>query len=154
MARRFNKEIKTEEQKAIFAQLLECKENIKNAERILVNEWDQYYKIEGKYAKGKKDYAYHDIHFRSWYYVYANDKDRQKEELEAKEYYQNIIEPRKAEIECLKCEYRKIENELCKALWGYGVDEYYAIKQREADLEELAELEARVAELKAKLGIN
>ena len=154
MARRFNKEIKTEEQKAIFNQLLECKENIKNAENILDDKWNEYSKIEGKYAKGKKQYAYYDAHFRDWYYVYANQEDKQKEELEAKEYYQNIIEPQKTEIECLKSEYRKIENELCKALWGYGVDEYYAIKQREADLKELAELEARVTELKAKLGIN
>ena len=65
----------------------------------------------------------------------------------------------KAAVSYVKAEaqseaFRKIENELCKALWGYGVDEYYALKQREADLQELAELEARVAELKAKLGIN
>ena len=154
MARRFNKEIKTEEQKAIFAQLLECKENIKSTENTLDEQWNAYHKIEGKYAKGKKQCACYDAHFRDWYYDYANQEDKQREELEAKEYYQNIIEPQKAEIERLNGEYRKIENELCKALWGYGVDEYYALKQREADLKELAELEARVAELKAKLGIN
>lgn len=154
MARRFNKEIKTEEQKAIFDQLLECKENIKNAENTLDEQWNAYHKIEGKYAQGKKQCACYDAHFRDWYYVYANQGDKQKEELEAKEYYENIIKPQKAEIERLCGEYRKIENELCKALWGYGVDEYYALKQREADLKELAELEARVAELKEKLGIN
>ena len=67
------------------------KENIKNAENTLDDQWNIYRKIEGKYAKGKKQCACYDAHFRDWYYVYANQEDKQKEELEANLRYEEDL---------------------------------------------------------------
>lgn len=151
MARRFNKEIKTEKQIKMYNAINECKNEIKKIEEQVSKALDKCQTFEGKYAKGKMKCPYTDFHFRDWEYWYANEEDRQREQAEEKAYYENTVLPLKNKLAEIKKQYAELQDKLCIDLWGYDVATYERKRQREADIKELNELLERVEYLKKKI---
>jgi hypothetical protein len=154
MTKMFNKEIKTPEQIQLYEAINANKREATSVEKLIRQSFKEYSDIEGKYANGKQDDPYTDGHFRSWFYTYAEESDKQKEREEQELYYKNIIDPLKAKLCFLTKEREELENKLCIALWGYGKEIYAKYQQLKADRKKLASLLEQVAFLEERISIT
>ena len=157
MAKRFNKEITTAEQKMAFEAVKACKEAMDKIDVEIKKQHAKASETEGKYAIGKENDAYYDPHFRSWHYVYATEADQDRERAEIKEISNAIVALQAQKYELMN-QYETLQDALCITLWGYGIKTYNAYqaliakrKQAEELRKELAELESEIALLENEI---
>ena len=131
-------------QRELFDQVAELKKQEK--ENFLV-----YVKMEGMYSIGTVADTWVGQGFRGYDYQYPSQEIKAKEQAERNAYYSANIMPLRQKIDELNKQAWALDEPLCIAVCGYGVEEHRA-RTRLAEAEkELAQQIAYVEQLKKEL---
>lgn len=151
MARKFNKTITTPEAQALYDRLQAHKEQRK----ALCSEIDkaeiEWHRFNGKYAIGTVNNPYCGVGQCGWFYQYASPEDERREQEEQDKFNEEVIKPLYEKLRALDKEGDDLEEQLCIALWGYGLNEYYLRRRIIAEEKELAEQIRKIEEKKAEI---
>ena len=116
-----------------------------------------YDHMKGMYSSGIGKSDWEAQGFRNWYYKYEAGMER-KEDEERKAYYEANIVPLTQQIKELWAQAAELNEPLCIATWGYGIEEYEARQELAKTKKKLAEAEkelsqtiAYIEELKQKI---
>ena len=110
-----------------------------------------YVKMEGMYSIGTMVDPWSGQGSRGYDYKYPSQEIRAKEQAEREAYYSANVTPLRQKIDELSKQARALDNPLCIAVCGYGIEEYYVRTQLEEAEKELAQQIAYVEELKKEL---
>lgn len=111
-----------------------------------------YVKMEGKYSIGTvTDPWCVGQGFRGYDYKYSSPEILAKEQAERHAYYVENITPLQRRISELNKQIWALDEHLCVAVWGYGVEEYRAQARLAEAEKELAQQIAYVEQLKKEL---
>lgn len=136
-------EIYTKQQE-LFGQVEELEKQRK--EKFLV-----YVKMEGMYSIGTVTDSWVGQGFRGYDYKYPSQEIQAKEQEEREAYYSANVMPLRNKIDELSKQALALEEPLCVAVCGYGVNEH-RVRTRLAEAEkELAQQIAYVEQLKKEL---
>lgn len=110
-----------------------------------------YTKMEGMYSIGTVSDPLAGQGFRGYNYEYPSQEMRAKERTEREAYYSANITPLRQKIDELSKQAWALEEPLCVAVCGYGIEEY-RVRTRLAEAEkELAQQIAYVEKLRKEL---
>lgn len=110
-----------------------------------------YTEMEGMYSIDTVADPWSGQGFRGYDYKYPSQEIRAKEQAEREAYYSANVAPLRQEIDKLSKQAQALENPLCIAVCGYGIEEYWVRTQLAEAEEELAQQMAYVKELKKEL---
>lgn len=136
-------EIYTKQQE-LFNQVAELEKQDK--ENFLV-----YVKMEGMYSIGTVADPWVGQGFRGYDYKYPSQEIKAKEQAERDAYYEANVKPLRQKIHELSKQAWALEEPLCVAVCGYGVEEYRVRTRLEEAEKELAQQIAYVERLKKEL---
>ena len=135
----------------IYTKQQELSDKVAELEKQKEENFLAYVKMEGMYSIGTVDDPFAGQGFRGYDYKYPSQEIRAKEQAEREAYYLANIMPLRQKIDELNKQAWALENPLCIAVCGYGVEEH-RIRTRLAEEEkELAQQIARVERLKKEL---
>ena len=157
MAKKFNKTITTPEQIALHAECNRIWEERKAVEKQEKENFLTYCQMEGKYSLGTVADPYAGQGFRGYDYRYPSEEVKAKEFAERQAYYATNVRPLTEKSSELLRQYNAVEEALCIALWGFGIELYHckqSLKRAEKELAgQIANVEYwknKIAELEKK----
>jgi uncharacterized protein YaaN involved in tellurite resistance len=133
-----------EEQKALYAEI----KTLQTEERNNVSTWAQ---MEGKYSIGTVADPWAGQGFRGYDYKYPSQEIKAKEQAERDAYYAANVMPLRQKIDELSKQAWALDEPLCVAVCGYGVEEHRVRTWLAEAEKELAEQIAYVERLKKEL---
>lgn len=130
------------------------KESEKRLNALKAEALDNFAKMremKGKYAVSTVRSDRVDMQYDCSEYVYASEEDRAREEAEIEAFRKENVEALHIEIDELERKLIDMNNELCIALHGYGVEEYEKIQRRKRYEKAIEEHEKEIARLKEEM---
>lgn len=141
----------SKENEALAIAIKEGEKRLKALKAEALDNFAKMREMRGKYAVSEVRSDRIDMRYDCSEYVYASEEDKAREETEIEAFRKEKVEALHIEIDELERKLIDMNNELCIALHGYGVEEYERIQLKKRYAKAIEEHEREIARLKKEM---